>query len=56
MIKQEIRNTFYWITWEVNSSRNITEERFLSKKCMKVAWKLAPGPFNFQGILCKKKF
>ena len=62
MPKHETWNTFYWITWEVNtiwwwnlvSLCNITKENFLSKNSMKI-W---PGNYflvllNFQRILCK---
>ena len=52
--KHKIRNTFYWITWEVNTVANfaslchITREKFSSKSSKNIAaWKLVPGPFLF---------
>ena len=56
MPKHKTRNTFYWITWEINtvcqwdlaSLYHITKEKFLSKKSTKTAtWKQVPGPFVF---------
>ena len=51
--KHETQNSFYGITWEVNtvwslnlaSLCNITKEKFLSKNMKNVAWTLVPGPF-----------
>ena len=56
MPKHRIRNTFYWITWEVNtvcqwnlaSLCHTTKEEKSSKNSAKTAtWKLVPGPFVF---------
>ena len=46
---QKTRNTFYWITWEVNtvSLCHIRKEKFLSKNFTSATWKLVPGPFLF---------
>ena len=48
------RNTFYWLTWELNKSGNnqiwtfYVIEKFSSKSSRKcVAWKLVSGPFMF---------
>ena len=52
----ETRNTFHWITSEVNtvcqlnmaSLCHITKEKISSKDFTKTAaWKLVPGPFVF---------
>ena len=62
MPQRETQNTFYWLTWEVNSVLkwylaslcNITKENFLSKTFLENrAWKLVPGLFNFQRIFFK---
>ena len=54
MPKHRIRNTFYWITWEVNivckwnltSWCHITKEKMWSKSSIKTAtWKLIQGLF-----------
>ena len=61
------RNTkqFYSIPWEVKKSGNETwpiyvilqKKLFHQKNYSKnVAWKLIPGLFDFQRILCKKEF
>ena len=56
MSKHKTRNTFYWITWEVNkvcywnlaSLCLISKEKKLSKDSTKTAtWKLVPGSFVF---------
>ena len=56
MPKHKTRNTFHWITWEVNtvcswnlaSLYHITIEKILSKNSAKIAaWRLGPGPFVF---------
>ena len=56
MPKHKTRNTFHWITWEVNtvcewnlaSLCHITKEKISSKNSTKTAtWKLVPGPFVF---------
>ena len=51
-----MKHRFYQITWEVDLAGfcNITKENFLSINSLKnVAWKLVPGSFCFQNILCK---
>ena len=59
MPKQEIRNTFYWITWEVNTVWwwnlatlcNITKECSLQKYSIKnMAWKLVQKIFKESSI------
>ena len=56
MPKHKKRNTFHWITWEVNpfcqwnlaSLCHSTKEKFHQKILQKTAaWKLVPGPFVF---------
>ena len=56
MPKHKTRNTFHWITWEVNticswnlaSLCNPVKEKILSKNSEETAvWKLVPGPFVF---------
>ena len=39
MPKHETRNTFYWITWEVNKIVSLKNSRKTA------AWELPPGPF-----------
>ena len=56
MTTHKIRNTFYWITWELNtvyqwnlaSLCHITKEKKLSKNVAKImTWKLVPGSIVF---------
>ena len=56
MPKHKTINTFYWITWEVNtvsqwklaSLYHVIKEENLSKSFAEyVTWKLVPGPFVF---------
>ena len=56
MPRHKTGNTFYWITWEVNticqwnlaSLCHITKEKISSENFTKTAaWKLVPGPFIF---------
>ena len=64
MPKHETWNTFYWITWKVNSVWwwNLTsfcyirKEKPLSKIFTKnVVWKLIQALFDFPRIFCKKE-
>ena len=54
--KHKTRNTFHWITWEVNTVCQwnfaglclMKKEKISSKNSTKIAaWKLIPGPFVF---------
>ena len=51
MPNHKTRNTFYWITWEVNTVSPVyvvLKEKILSKHSTKTAtWKVIPRPFVF---------